>query len=128
MSTVVEQIQNIEGETPRVVAELTNVDYTIEFMREDVENLYSVEDLDEAYTLVMANQVTGNQFKDLIGRTNYNAQSLFFGDIVVFLFHSDRYEAVFASFDFEEGFPASKVVNAVANHQDESRPEEEAEA
>jgi len=62
----------------------------------------------------MANQVTGDDFKQLVGEDQYNAQALFFDSIIVFLFPSDRYQGVFASFDYDENFPVSELVDEVS--------------
>jgi hypothetical protein len=120
MSTIAEAILTFEGPTPRVVADLRNINFEIEYVRDDVEDLYSETDLEEAYQLIMSNQVTGDDFKRLVGRTRYNAQTLFFDDIVVFLFSSDRYEAVFASFDYDDDFPVNELVSRVAETQGDS--------
>ena len=114
MSTISEAIVAFDGPTPRVVADLRSVAFEIEHVRDDVEDRYSNADLEEAYQLVMSNQITGDEFKHLVGRTQYRAQTLFFDDLVVFLFPSDRYDAVFASFDYDEAFPVNELVSAVA--------------
>lgn len=115
MSAIADAILAFDGPTPRVVADLRSVEFEVEHVREDVTDRYSDADLEEAYQLVMSNQVTGDDFKRLVGQTRYRAQTLFFDDIVVFLFPSDRYDAVFASFDYEEGFSVSELVDAVAD-------------
>ncbi|GAA0533625.1 hypothetical protein ABNG02_09365 [Halorubrum ejinorense] len=114
MSTISEAIVAFDGATPRVVADLRSVAFEIEHVRDDVEDRYSNADLEKAYQLVMSNQITGDEFKNLVGRTQYRAQTLFFDDLVVFLFPSDRYDAVFASFDYDEAFPVTELVSAVS--------------
>ncbi|MFD1569009.1 hypothetical protein [Halorubrum laminariae] len=114
MSTIAEAILDFDGPTPRVVADLRSVSFEIEYVRDDVEDRYSDGDLEEAYQLVMSNQVTGDDFKRLVGRNRYQAQTLFFDDLVVFLFPSDRYDAVFASYDYGEEFPVNDLVSAVS--------------
>ncbi|WP_281193505.1 hypothetical protein [Halorubrum sp. F4] len=114
MSTIAETILDFDGPTPRVVADLRNINFEIEHVRDDLEEVYSDKDLEQAYQLIMSNQVTGDDFKKLVGRSRYNAQTLFFEDIVVFLFSSDRYEAVFASFDYDGDFPVNELVARVS--------------
>ena len=114
MTSIADAILTFDGPTPRVVADLRSVSFDIEHVREDVEEVYSDRDLDEAYQLVMSNRVTGEEFKQLIGESRYDAQTLFFDDILVFLFPSDRYDAVFASFDYDGAFPVNELVDAVA--------------
>jgi hypothetical protein len=120
MSNIGDTIRSLEGFTPRVVAQLRSFDYDLEFVRDDVADRYSVEDFDEAYQLIMANQITGDDFRELIGRGAYNAQTLFFDDIIVFLFSSNRYEAMFASFDYEEDFPVTTLVSRVSECRGET--------
>ena len=113
MSPIADTILAFDGATPRVVADLQSVSFEVKYVRADVEDRYSDADLDEAYQLVMSNQITGDDFKRLVGRSQYAAQTLFFDDLVVFLFPSDRYDAVFASFDYDESFPVNALVSAV---------------
>lgn len=114
MSEVAESIQDFEDATPRVVADLENVNFEIRYMRDDVKGRYADTDLEEAYQLIMANQVSGDDFKEIIGEGQFKAQSLFFEDIVVFIFPSDRYQAVFASFDYVDDFPVRQLVQQVS--------------
>jgi hypothetical protein len=114
MSKIGDSIRNLEGYTPRVVADLKSVTWDIEFIRDDVEGSYSDSDLDEAYQLLMATHVSGDDFKTLIGEDRFNAQTLFFDNIVVFFFPSERYEGVFASFDYDDGFPVNELVKRVS--------------
>jgi len=114
MSDISEAIQDFEEKTPRVVADLQNVDFEIKYMREDVKPLYTDVELTEAYHLIMGTLVTGDEFKSLIGEQTCSAQTLFFDEVVVFLFPSERYQAVFASFDYDEDFPANQLVQTVS--------------
>lgn len=114
MSTIADAILAFDGPVPRVVADLRSVEFEIEHVREDLEGQYSDADLEEAYQLVMSNQITGDEFRHLIGQTQYRAQTLFFDDLAVFLFPSDRYDAVFASFDYDRSFPVNGLVSAVS--------------
>ncbi|MXR51810.1 hypothetical protein GRX03_09355 [Halovenus sp. WSH3] len=114
MSKTSDAIQHFDGVTPRVVANLSNTSFDIEYVRDDVEGEYSDDEFDEAYQLIMANHVTGEDFKELIGEGEFNAQTLFFDDIIAFFFPSDRYEGIFASFDYDESFPVSEFVEYVS--------------
>ncbi|QAU11820.1 hypothetical protein EKH57_03090 [Halorubrum sp. BOL3-1] len=117
MSTISEAMVDFDGPMPRVVADLRSVSFDVEFVRDDIEGQYSESDLDEAYQLVMSNQITGDDFRELIGENRYHAQTLFFDDVLVFLFPSDRYDAVFASFDYDDDFPVSELVDRVVETQ-----------
>ncbi|WP_336336399.1 hypothetical protein [Haloarcula brevis] len=114
MSETADIIQNFGDSKPRVVADLHSTTFEIEHIRDDVAGKYSDSDLDEAYKLIMAHTVTGDDFKSLIGEGRFNAQTLFFEDIVVFVFPSKRYEGVFASFDYDDSFPVTELVRTVS--------------
>lgn len=109
MSRIVDALREVEDADARVIARLDAVDFTVEYIRDDVESQYSDADLDEAYNLIMAKQVAGDNFRNLIGE-EFEAQALFFEDIVVLIFPSARYEAVFASFDRHDAFPVSELI------------------
>jgi hypothetical protein len=115
MSGIVDSLRDADDANARVIAHLDSLDFTVEYVREDLESRYSDRDLEEAYQLIMANQVTGDDFKDLIGE-EFEAQTLFFEEVVVLVLPSARYEAVFASFDRHETFPVNELVEiATAN-------------
>ena len=114
MVSASDAVLTFDGSTPRVVADPRSVSFGVAYVREDVEAGCSNRDLDEAYQLVMSNRVTGETFKRLIGESRYDARTLFFDDTVVFLFVSDRYEAVFASSDYDGAFTVNELVDAVA--------------
>ncbi|PSQ57033.1 hypothetical protein BRD22_03375 [Halobacteriales archaeon SW_8_68_21] len=117
MSPISETVLTFDGPTPRVVADLRSVSFGVEHVREGLKDIYSDRDLDEAYQLVMSNQITGSDFRELIGESRYDAQTLFFDDVLVFLFLSDRYDAVFASFDYDGAFPVNELIDAVVGAQ-----------
>lgn len=117
MSKVADVVQSFEGYTPRVVADLKSFTWHIEFIREDVQGTYSEDDLDEAYQLIQANNVAGDEFKQLLGENQFNAQTLFFDDIIVFFLPSDRYMGVFASFDYDGEFPVKELVRRASEHR-----------
>lgn len=108
MTRIVDAVRDLEGAPTRLVAELGPIDFSVVYARDDVESQYSGDDLDEAYRLMMAKQVAGEDFEDLIDR-DFEAQLLFFEDIIVLVKPSERYEAVFASFDRHEEFPATEL-------------------
>lgn len=114
MSETAKAIQEFEDATSRVVAELYSLNFEIVHMRDDVEGRYSGADLDEAYQLIMANRVSSDDFKQIVEEAQCKAQALFFETIIAFIFPSDRYQAVFASFDYRVDFPVSKLVQQVS--------------
>jgi len=121
MSSVAAAVRNFEGYTPRVVADLKGTTWEVEFIRDDVAGSYSEDELEEAYQLIMANHVAGDDFKSLIGEGQFNAQTLFFEDIVAYFFPSKRYEGVFASFDYGGDFPVNELVSHVSDARTDER-------
>jgi len=111
MSDLVERLRAVDGAEARVVAHVGSLDFTVEYLRDDLESRYSDRDLESAYRLIMANQVTGDEFKQLIDEP-FEAQTLFFENVVAFVLPSARYEAVFASFDRTEPFPVLDIIDA----------------
>ncbi len=113
MSEIVDRLRDVDGADTRVIAHLGSIDFTLEYVRDDLESVYSDQDLDEAYRLIMANQVSGDEFKQLIGR-EFEAQALFMEDVLVLVLPSARYEAVFASFDREGTVPVDELVEVAS--------------
>jgi len=111
VSELVESLRGVDGAEARVIASLDSLDFTVEYVREGLESRYSDRDLESAYRLIMANQVTGAEFKELIDE-EFDAQTLFFENVVVLVLPAARYEAVFASFDREEPFPITDLLDA----------------
>lgn len=119
MSETADTIRDFGECKPRVVADLHSTTFEIKYIRDDVADSYSDKDLDEAYKLIMAQTVTGDDFKSLIGEGRFNAQTLFFDDVIVFFFPSKRYEGVFASFDYDPDFPVNELVRAASEPRSE---------
>jgi hypothetical protein len=113
MSKISESVLSFEQASPRVVADLQSLDFEIEYIREDVEIRYTDEELDEAYKLIMGSLVVSDDFTSLIGEEICRVQTLFFDNVLVFLFPSERYQAVFASFDYDAEFPVNEFVQHV---------------
>lgn len=114
MSRIVDRLREVDHADARVIAHLDSLNFTVDYIREDLESQYSDQDLDEAYRLIMQNQVSSDDFKDIIGK-EFEAQTLFFEDIVVFVYPSSRYEAIFASFDYHEAIPITELVEVISN-------------
>jgi len=104
-------LRGVDGAEARVIASLDSLDFTVEYIREDLESRYSEGDFESAYRLIMASQVTGDEFRELIDE-EFEAQTLFFESVVVLVLPAARYEAVFASFDREDPFPVTDLIDA----------------
>jgi hypothetical protein len=111
VSDLVETLRDVDGAETRIVARLDALDFTVEYVREDLASSYSETEFETGYRLIMANQVTGDEFKDLLDE-EFEAQTLFFESVVVIVFPSARYEAVFASFDRTDSFPIIDLIDA----------------
>lgn len=114
MSGIVDRLRDVDDADARIIAHLDALDFSIEYVRDDLKSEYSGRELDEAYQLIMANQVSGDDFKDLIGE-EFEAQTLFFEDTAVLVLPSTRYESVFASFDRHETLPVNELIEAATN-------------
>lgn len=114
MATPADRLRAVDGADARVIAHLEALDFAVDYVRDDLESQYSKQELAEAYRVIMASQVSGDDFGDLIGR-EFEAQTLFFEDIVVFVFPSTRYEAIFASFDRDENVPITDLIEVATS-------------
>ena len=111
MTSHVEVFQNVEGAELRFVVALDTLEYTIEFVRDDLENAYSETDLDEAYRNLIANQLSGNDFKESLGIGDIECQILLTDVNIGFLFPSSRYKGIFVSFERQKSFPVLDVID-----------------
>jgi hypothetical protein len=109
MPNIVDTLRNVDDADARLIAHLGALTFEIEYIREDVKSQYSDGDFDEAYQQIMANQVSGDEFRKIIGE-EFEAQTLFFEDIVVLVLPSARYEAIFATFDRHESLPINYLI------------------
>lgn len=119
MATLVESFREIGNDDLRVVATLESTDYEIEYIRSDLEEAYSDVDLDEAHRNLIANQVSSADFSEVGAFGDLDAQVLFFEDIVVFLFPTSRYSAVFVSYertDTDGSIPVRDVIATATDH------------
>jgi hypothetical protein len=114
MSDLVAMFREIEDAEVRVVATLGSLDYEIEFIRDDIEQLYSEAELDRAHKDLVANQVSADDFKQAVEIGDLDCQLFLYEETVVFLFPSSRYEGVFASFDRQKPFPLLEVAESAS--------------
>jgi hypothetical protein len=117
MVGLVQILRGIEETDPRGIATVDPLDFEVEFVRDDIGDTHSDAELDNAYRRVMGNQVSADDFRNLIDADRFDAQTLFFDDIVVFLFPSERYEGVFASFDRTHPFPVDEILDVATDVQ-----------
>jgi ribosomal protein S18 acetylase RimI-like enzyme len=68
MSSVADRLRDVDGADARVIAQLGGAGFQVEYIREELKSQYFEKDLSEAHQLIMADQVSGDDFKDLIGR------------------------------------------------------------
>jgi hypothetical protein len=115
MDDLVETLQQIDDVSLRVAAVLESLDYEIVFMRDDLADEYSRENLDQAYQSMMANQVASHDFSRATSLGSLDSQLFVFENVIVFLFPSSRYSGVFASYDRTESFPIQNVIDTVTD-------------
>ena len=102
----------MDGVSLRVGATLGLSECGFEYVREDIEELYTEEAWNKAYQSLVGNQVTADEFGKVgdFGRLEY--QTFVFEKVLIVLVPASRYEAVFLSFDRTDEFPTEDVVAA----------------
>lgn len=116
MSELVAPFQEVEGADLRIIAELDGVNYEIEYLRDDLEGLYNKDDLDTARQNIMANQVSSTDFGKVASLGDFTGQVLLFEEVIVFLFPTERYGGIFASYDRHDSLPIQEVITQATEH------------
>ena len=122
MADVVEELRSVDGGRLRVVALLGSIDYEVLFMREDLQDAYSGEDLDHAYRSITASRLSASDFSRVGELGDLDCQLFVFEAVVVFIVPSSRYEGLFVSLDREKPFPLLEIVETLG---DAARPLED---
>ncbi|SER15649.1 hypothetical protein [Natrinema salaciae] len=111
MTGHVDVFRTIEGTSLRFVVTVDALEYTLDFVRDDLEDAYSEQDLDHAYRNLIANQVSADDFKHSLELGALECQILFTDVNIGFLFPSSRYNGLFVAFDRQKPFPVLEVVD-----------------
>ncbi|QLC35549.1 hypothetical protein EFA46_015060 (plasmid) [Halarchaeum sp. CBA1220] len=83
----------------RMVARLENVDFQLEYVRDDLEGKFSEDTLEEAYQTVMGNLVCSHDFTQIADGKGLESEVYILETKIVFIFPASRYEGYFVSFD-----------------------------
>lgn len=110
MSEIVEQLRSVKDANLRVAANLDAMDFEVEYIRDDLEEIYSDQDLERAYQQMLANQVSADNFRKGVKLGNIECQTIIFEGAIIFLFPSSRYTSIFTSFDRKQPFPLLEIV------------------
>ncbi|WP_143165469.1 hypothetical protein [Halobaculum gomorrense] len=113
VSTAADKIIDFEEATPRVVADLYNLDYEIRHVRDDVIDCYTEAEFENAYKIIIGQMVGGDNFRSIVGGQQLGVQTLIYEDIIAFIIPSERYEAIFATFDYNGNFPVNQFIQHV---------------
>jgi hypothetical protein len=115
MVDVVEELRGVDGGRVRVVALLDSLDYEVLFVRDDLRDVYSADDLEHAYRSIMAGRLSAHDFSEVGELGDVDCQLFVFERVVVLLFASSRYGGLFVSFDREKPFPLLEIVETVGD-------------
>lgn len=111
MQDIVTEFKGIDADL-RVVASLRPNNWEIEYLREDLESVYSGDDFEDAYRSLMANQVSAADFSQVGPMGDLVGQMYYLDEVVVFQFPSSRYEGIFVSYDQMSSFPFTEAFDA----------------
>jgi hypothetical protein len=112
MGDIVDELAEIAGKEARFITRLESTGYELLHVRDELQEAYTREELDSAHRNLIANQVSLSDFRSVLNLGEIEAHQFFFEDVIVFLFPASRYQGLFVSYDREEPFPASKVIEA----------------
>lgn len=84
--------------------------YEMEYVRDDLEDAFTAEELNEAHLNLVANQVSSDSFGQAVDHGEMQAQQFFFEDVIAFVFPSSRYDGYLVSFDRNDSIPVTEVV------------------
>lgn len=104
MDEIVTEFKSLDADL-RVVASLRPNTWEIEYLREDIQSVYSGDDFEDAYRSLMANQVSSADFSQVGPLGDIVGQMYYLKEVVVFQFPSSRYEGIFVSYDQSPSFP-----------------------
>lgn len=84
--------------------------YEMEYVRADLEDAFTAEELNEAHRNLVANQASSDSFGQAVDHGDLQAQQFFFEDVIAFVFPSSRYDGYLVSYDRTGSIPVTEVV------------------
>ncbi len=120
MESLIQDLQHIDGGELRVVIAMEGVEYDLEYVREDLQKTYTEEEFDRARNIIMANQVSSDDFSALGEFGDLRVQVLVYESVVLFIFATSRYDGMAVSFDRGGTFPISETIDTVTGWLDDT--------
>lgn len=94
----------------RMVSTHDATNYEMLYVREDLRDAFTDDELDNAHRNLVANQVSSEDFSQAVDHGGLQAQQFFFEDVLAFIFPSSRYDGVLVSYDRGVSIPVAEVV------------------
>lgn len=99
----------------RLVVALKSKSWAIEYRRDDLVDEYSAADFEKTYRSHMANQVSSTDMSRVIKGGAFRGQLYLFEGVIVFQFPTSRYEGLYVSYDWYDGFPIQTVFDTATS-------------
>ncbi|MFT4884831.1 MAG: hypothetical protein ACI8U4_002349 [Natronomonas sp.] len=112
MGNYIEAFKAFGEDELRMVSTHDATNYEMQYVREDLRDAFTEEELDDAHRNIIANQVSSEDFSQAVDHGGLEAQQFFFEDVIAFIFPTSRYDGVLVSYDREGSIPVADVVEA----------------
>lgn len=108
---IVDALQDLAGDSLRVVAAIKSLDYEIKYIRADLKGKFSAGGFDTIYQNVVAEGLAGRDIGTVSGIGTPEAHVVFYEAVEVFLFPTGKYEGALVSLDRATGPPIADVID-----------------
>lgn len=112
MEETISAFQDVDSEL-RLVMSMSQVNWELEYVRDDVDDVYSESDFETTYRKHMGNQISSDDIERTVDSDEFYGQAYLFEDILAFQFSIGRYESLLVSYDWDGSFPIDDVTTAV---------------
>ncbi|WP_336133492.1 hypothetical protein [Natronomonas amylolytica] len=110
MGNYIEAFEAFGDDELRMVSTHDATNYELQYVREDLRDAFTGEELDTAHRNLVANQVSSEDFSQAVDHGRLESQQFFFEDVLAFIFPASRYDGVLVSYDREGSIPVADVV------------------
>jgi hypothetical protein len=110
MGDYVEAFKSFGEDQLRMISTHDATRYEMEYVRDDLQDAFSTDELNEAHLNLVANQVSSTSFSQAVDHGVLKAQQFFFDDVLAFIFPASRYDGVLVSYDRDGSIPVADVV------------------
>lgn len=110
MGNYIEAFKTFGEDELRMVSTHDATTYELQYVREDLQDAFTEEELDDAHRNLVANQVSSEDFGQVVDHGVLEAQQFFFEDVIAFIFPASRYDGVLVSYDRTKSIPIADVV------------------